>query len=108
MLLSVVLPALNEERAVGATVRSVPVSELAGDDWETESLVVDNGSTDGTVREAIEAGASVIHESRRGYGYAIRAGYEEAAGDIVVTADADCTYPLHALPHMLGLMRAYG
>jgi hypothetical protein len=88
--LAVVLPALNEEEAVGAQVSALLAHaglRLLGLD---EVIVVDNGSTDGTASVARAAGARVIHEPRRGYGSACIAGVREAApGQIVLLMDAD-------------------
>ena len=91
---SIVIPALNEEGIVGKTVGSIPVKELNRMGLEVEVLVVDNASVDNTAEEAREAGARVIHESRRGYGNAYIRGFKEAKGDILVMGDADGTYPL--------------
>jgi glycosyltransferase involved in cell wall biosynthesis len=74
---SVVIPALNEEAAIGNVVRRVP-REIVD-----EVIVVDNGSRDGTAHCAREAGARVVEETRRGYGRACRAG--------VLALDRDCT-----------------
>ncbi len=82
---SVVIPALNEEAAIGAVVRAVP-REIA-----SEVIVVDNGSADKTCERAREAGARVVREARRGYGRACRAGVEAVAPEceIVVFLDGD-------------------
>jgi glycosyltransferase involved in cell wall biosynthesis len=92
--ISVVLPCLNEERAVGQVVDDAwDGIESAGGDGEV--IVVDNGSTDRSPEIAEEHGARVVHEPRRGYGSAYLRGLAEARGEIIVMADADGTYPLH-------------
>ncbi len=59
---------------------------------EGEVLVVDNGSKDGSVTAAGEAGARVLLERRIGYGSALARGIREAKGDVVVLGDADGSY----------------
>ena len=94
--ISVVIPCLNEEEAVGAVVddawRGIERSGRTG-----EVIVVDNGSTDGSAAAAATAGAEVVSELRRGYGKAYLTGIEHARGDYVVMADADGTYPVQEL-----------
>ncbi|HVG29648.1 MAG TPA: glycosyltransferase family 2 protein [Pyrinomonadaceae bacterium] len=82
---SVVIPALDEEEAIGGVVRAVP-REIAD-----EVIVVDNGSRDRTARAARGAGARVVREPRRGYGRACRAGAQAVSADceIVVFLDGD-------------------
>ena len=66
---SVVLPCLNEEAAVGRVIDEAWRGlEAAG--VEGEVIVVDNGSTDRSPQIAEEHGARVVHEERRGYGSA--------------------------------------
>jgi glycosyltransferase involved in cell wall biosynthesis len=80
---SVVIPALNEEDAIGDVVRAVltePVDQV---------IVVDNGSTDKTAERARSAGALVIAEPRRGYGRACRAGGDAVARDCDIVAFLD-------------------
>ena len=82
---SVIIAALNEETAIRKVVEEVP-RHIAD-----EIIVVDNGSTDRTAEVAREAGARVIHEPRRGYGRAFRAGLRAISPDckIVVFLDGD-------------------
>ncbi len=100
-VLSVVIPALNEAKNVETVIEGVPVSQLRATGWDTEIIVVDNNSTDGTGDIARAAGARVIHQPRRGYGSAYKAGFAAARGEIIVTADADQTYPLDHVPGLL-------
>lgn len=94
MLISFVIPALNEEGIVGKTVKSIPVKQLDVFGLESEIIIVNNGSEDNTAREAEEAGAKVVYQPKRGYGNAYLKGLEEAKGDIIIMGDADGTYPL--------------
>ncbi len=83
---AIVIPALNEERAIARVIAEIP------HDFSARVVVVDNGSTDGTASAASEAGAEVVFAPRRGYGRACLAGFEHLATDppdIVVVLDAD-------------------
>ena len=101
MKITIVIPALNEEKAIGAVLDQIPVSELNARGYEVEKLVVDNGSTDNTVSIAKKHGAVVVNEQERGYGNAYKTGFARASGDIVVTGDADMTYPFDELPELM-------
>ncbi len=86
MIVSAVIPALDEEAAIARVVSEIPAG-LA-----REVVVVDNGSTDGTAEAARRAGARVVSEPRRGYGRACLAGIAALAArppDVVVFLDAD-------------------
>ena len=106
--LSVVVPALNEAQNIEAVVGSVPVAALSHLGWDTEVLVVDNASTDGTGDLARAAGATVVLQPRRGYGSAYKAGFAAARGDVIVTGDADRTYPLDQADDLLKLFLGSG
>lgn len=97
---SVVIPCLNESESIGDCVeQSLDVLRSAGIDGEV--VVADNGSTDGSAEIAREAGARVVHESRRGYGSAYLAGLGAARGGYVVMLDADLTYPISDIPEFV-------
>src|SRR5687768_13607288 len=86
LTVSVVIPCLNEAETIEACVRAahgvLEEHELAG-----EVIVADNGSTDGSAQLADKAGALVVHEPRRGYGSAYRAGLAAARGKYIVMLD---------------------
>ncbi len=82
MKISVVIPAYNEEKAIGKVVRGVPANLV------NEIIVVDNGSTDDTANQAALAGARVVREIRPGYGSACLAG-AKAAGNAEIIAFLD-------------------
>jgi len=84
MKISVIIPACNEEQAIGEVVRAVPMDGIH------EIVVVDNGSIDDTATQATIAGARVVFESRPGYGSACLAGVQAAAdADVLVFLDGD-------------------
>jgi glycosyltransferase involved in cell wall biosynthesis len=88
MKISVILPALNEEKNIAKVLKNIKDNNNVD-----EIIVVDNNSTDNTGNIAREMGAKVILCKKRGKGYAMEAGLEVAQGDIVAFVDADiCNY----------------
>lgn len=88
---SIIIPALNESDTIVRTIREIV--NLREELPEIEIIVIDDGSVDGTAELAEEQGAKVIrHTNTLGYGHALRTGFENALGDIIVTYDADGTY----------------
>ena len=94
--ISVVIPCLDEEEAVGPVVDQA-LEGIRRSGRSGEVIVVDNGSTDGSAEAAAARGAQVVSEARRGYGSAYQAGLRAARGSYVVMGDADGTYPLEEL-----------
>jgi len=97
---SVVIPCLNEEASIERCV-SEALRALGGQGWDGEVIVADNGSDDHSAELAKQAGALVVHEPRRGYGSAYRAGFAAAQGDYIVMADADLTYDFSDIPRFV-------
>jgi glycosyltransferase involved in cell wall biosynthesis len=86
--IAVVIPALNEEEAIGEVLAAIP-------DWVDDTVVADNGSFDGTETVARSKGARTVREPRRGYGSACLSGIASLKDpDIVVFLDGDFSdYP---------------
>src|SRR6266536_2183900 len=103
--LSIVLPCLNEAETLEVCVRKARRS-LAELGVVGEVVVADNGSTDGSQEIARSAGARVVDVPRRGYGAALAAGIEAAAGEYVLMADADDSYALDDIGGFLIELRA--
>jgi len=101
MFISVVLPAYNEEAAVGAQVEAIR-GVLSTHGMINEIIVVDDGSEDQTAEKALRAGARVVrHPENRGYGAAIKTGIVAAKYEVIVIIDADGTYPADQIPGLV-------
>ncbi|MDF1517327.1 MAG: glycosyltransferase family 2 protein [Lutibacter sp.] len=97
--IKVIIPAYNEEASIGFVVREIPeiVSEI---------IVISNNSTDKTIEVAKNAGATVLSENRKGYGYACLKGLEYISAqntkpDIIVFLDGDYSDYPEELTHLI-------
>lgn len=100
-LVSVLIPAYNEENAIVTTVRTLE-TVLSRSGWGYEIIVVDDASTDRTAEMARTTAARVIsHPKNIGYGGALRTGIDNASYEWVATIDADCSYPAEELLKLL-------
>jgi glycosyltransferase involved in cell wall biosynthesis len=104
MLVSVVIPCLNEaeniEACVTAALRALKQMDVPG-----EVVVADNNSEDDSARLAAQAGARVVVERRRGYGSAYLAGFAASKGRYIVMADADLTYDFDEIPRFVAALQ---
>jgi len=97
----VIIPAFNEEKTIGSvieeTIRTMDSLQLP-----YEIIVVDDGSTDGTRREASRYKATVLSNGKNmGKGYAVRKGFEHARGELVVTIDSDGAHNPKEIPELV-------
>lgn len=98
--IAVLVPCLDEEASVAQVVSDFRAA-LPG----ALVYVYDNGSSDGTVREARKAGAVVRVERRRGKGHVVRRMFADVEADIYVLVDGDDTYEARAVPAMVELLK---
>ena len=91
MQIAVIIPAFNEEKSIGKVVNAIPK------DLVQTIIVVNNNSTDDTINVANSAGAIVLTENRKGYGWACLKGMDylkNQSPDIVIFLDGDFSdYP---------------
>lgn len=99
-VVDIIIPAYNEAFSVGQVIRAIPKSMVR------EIVICDNASTDGTAEVAIDAGAKVVKQPRKGYGSACLAGIaylntKASPPDIVVFLDADYSDHPEELPQLI-------
>ena len=97
--IAVVVPCYNEEAAIGKVVRDFRAALP-----EATVYVYDNGSSDQTVAQALQAGAQVRRENLRGKGNVVRRIFADVDADIYVLVDGDDTYEAAAAPRLIRLL----
>jgi hypothetical protein len=104
-VLSIVIPAYNEENGIAEIANRVlavePALKLAGVE-RLELLVVDDGSRDRTAEVAatIPRVSLIRHPKNKGYGAALKTGFSQASGELIGFLDADGTYPPEYFPQL--------
>ena len=101
MDLSFIFPCLNEEKTILTAVGELE-AVLDSMNVSAEIIISDNGSTDNSVALAESLGGRVVlvHAEQKGYGEALKKGFEKAKGKYIAFADIDCSYPLEYLSEM--------
>ena len=102
--ISVVMPTLNEEKAIPVMIEQV---RRYAADYDTEIVIVDS-STDRTPEIARKLGARVLQQPKQGHGVALRAAIAAAQHDIIITTDCDNTSPLEYIPQLVDLVHNQG
>jgi len=97
-IISIIIPAYNEERYLGECLNSLKNQDFKG---KYEIIVVDNNSTDNTRIIAERMKIKVLFEPKRGVGWARRKGFDMAQGEIIVTTDADTILPKNWLSRIV-------
>jgi len=102
--ISVVIPAMNEEKGIGKVIKGV--RDVLGGDCEI--IIVNDGSRDSTEKVAREAGATVVnHPYNLGNGAAVKSGLRAATGDIILLMDADGQHTPEDIPRLLEQIGPY-
>jgi glycosyltransferase involved in cell wall biosynthesis len=108
MKVSLVIPAYNEEEAIGGDLRTA-IDALKTTSYEWEIIVVDDGSTDRTaeIAASFPEVTLVQHQQNMGGGRARSTGIKKASGEVVVVSDGDGTYPLQDIPRLVDELEDY-
>jgi glycosyltransferase involved in cell wall biosynthesis len=98
--ISVVIPVFNEEHTIGNIITRTKdtMNKL---NMPYEMLVIDDGSIDKSLEISKNEGAEAFRETHRGKGHAIRAGFQRAKGNIIVTLDSDGSHRPEEIPIVL-------
>jgi glycosyltransferase involved in cell wall biosynthesis len=100
---SVILPALDEERTIGECITKI--QNVFHDNAINGEIIVADSSIDRTPEIAASLGAKVFHAEKNGYGNAYLTGFKHARGRYIVMGDADNTYDFLEIPNMLAPLK---
>jgi glycosyltransferase involved in cell wall biosynthesis len=108
-LVSVVIPAMNEEGSIGYLLDELATVIKETRDYEFEVIVVNDHSTDNTAAVALSKKVNVVDNLRKpGKGYALISGFEVAKGDYIVMMDADYSHRAEDIPVLIKSLEING
>ena len=92
--ITILIPCYNEEKGLGKVIDGVPLKKLAYFGYQTEIIVVNNNSSDQTIKVAQEKGVKIVSEKKQGKGNALKTGFKNISSetDYVVMLDGDNSY----------------
>jgi len=93
---SVVFPTYNERESIHDAI-----VEFQQSGYGDEIVVVNNNAAPGTNEEVRRTSARLVHEPQQGYGHAIRRGFKEATGDLIIVSEPDGTFRGNDVPKLL-------
>lgn len=99
--ISIIIPVYNEEKTILNVIKNVKASNTLG--LKKELIIVDDGSSDGTreILKKVKNCKIIHHQNNQGKGAALKSGFTEASGDIVIVQDADLEYDPKDYPVMI-------
>jgi glycosyltransferase involved in cell wall biosynthesis len=105
-MVSVIIPVYNEAQTIGRVVSDVRRSLEGHNPFEI--IVVDDGSTDGIGSSDLPSKADkfITHKTNCGYGAALKTGFRNASGDVIIIIDGDGTYPASEIPKLLSALES--
>lgn len=98
MKVTLLIPAINEGKSIGETIKQIPANVV------DEILVIDGNSTDNTIEVARSLGCRAIPQPGKGFGDAIKYGFRQAVGDVIIVMDADGSPDPQEIPLLLKKM----
>lgn len=107
MKISIIIPAYNEEKRLASALDNI-ISYMAKNYPDYEIIVVDDGSTDNTIKVAEKKNVRIIKNPKNmGKGYSVKNGMLNAGGDYLLFSDADLSTPIEELGNFLNLIKEH-
>jgi len=100
---TILMPCLNEEKTIKKCIRDA-YKFLNENHINGEILIVDNGSTDNSINLIKQENARLVKCSNKGYGNALRYGFEKSLGKYIIMSDCDASYDLSNLLEFINLL----